>query len=584
LKKKNLQNFSALFAALCWMGTPKLIGYIAGGQISTIFALSWLPWLLIFCDRLNQDVSLHKAVQIAGLSALVFYADIRWGFYMVIFSGFYVVLNSSNFKKQWKNMLQSLLVWVLGILMLTAVLSFPLIEFIKNSRRTGISLVDMNFMAISPESLFGIVAPQIGINYEQIIYFGILPLILSFFALQKKRWFWILTLLISAVYALGTSTLFYPFLVKTFPFLSLLRVPSRSWFFVVFSVAILAGYGMERIITNQFSDGFKKRFAFISFSVSLIAIFLTLGIRYSIGYVPIGMMMMAIIIPISFSFLTLVNFKYKMKNSKLLILLIVLFLVELISINSTIMKASPIPPKTEVVLWLEAQPGIFRVYSPSYSFPMPNNLQQANGVDPMHLATYAAFMGEASGISTGKYSVSLPDIYIDSQTPKFIKDLSQYPDTELLGWLNVKFLAANYELRSKNLREIVKFDNIILYENLDTKDRAWFEGGKAEIINWSPNSILIKTNGDEGRLILSEVNYPGWEATVDGISKPIEPYNGLLRSIFVGHGKHEIRVTYSPIWFFVGVIVSMAGWFGLIFFERKRLNGVLETDKELNAR
>ena len=501
------------------------------------------------------------------------------GIYVVLFSGIYTILNSSSIRKLWKKIIQSLAIWVLVLLMLTAVLSLPLIEFLKNSRRPGISIADLNFMAISPGSLFGIFAPQIGINYEQIIYFGILPLILSFFALQKKHWFWILTLLISAVFSLGTSTFFYPFLVNTFPFLSLLRVPSRSWFFVVFSVSILAGYGMERIIANQFSKRFKKRFSFISFSVIFISIFLTLGIRYSIGYIPTGMLIMALTIPISFSFLTLVIVKDKEKEPKLIKLSLVLFLIELASINSTILKAVPLPTKTEVVQWLEAQPGIFRVYSPSYSIPMPNNLQQANGVDPMHLSSYATFMGKASGISTGEYSVSLPDIYVDSQTPKIIKELSQYPNTELLGLLNVKFLASNYELRSKNLKEIGEFDNIILYENLNTRDRAWIEGGQAEIINWSPNSILIKTTGNKGHLILSEINYPGWTATVDGISQPIELNNGLLRSIYVGSGNHVVKFTFSPIWLFVGAIVSMAGWLGLFLFERRKPDDFIENKK-----
>ena len=50
------------------------------------------------------------------------------------------------------------------------------------------------------------------------------------------------------------------------------------------------------------------------------------------------------------------------------------------------------------------------------SIPMPNLLQQANGVDPLHLAKYANYIGKASGIITGGYSVSLPDIYIDENT------------------------------------------------------------------------------------------------------------------------------------------------------------------------
>ncbi len=579
LKKKDLHNLSALFAALCWMGTPKLIGYIAGGQVSTIFALSWLPWLLISCDWLIQDLSLRKTLITSCLSAIVFYADIRWGFYIVLFAAIYVITRSSSYKNQWKNLILPLVSWGGSLLIFTAVISMPLIEFMQYSRRANLSIEELNFMSISPESLIGIFAPQVGIYYEKIIYFGIITLILSLISIKKQHWFWIITIVMSSFYSLGANTFFYPAIVKAFPFLTWLRVPSRAWFFVVFSLAILSGYGLERLIKQEYSKKFKKAFLQSAIFFSLLAVSLSIGIKYMVGFVPIGMVIMVISVVVSFVVLSRIVFKRKSGNDQFLLIIILLF-GELVYINSTILKAVPVPPKTELVKWLESQPGLFRVYSPSYSFPMPNYLQQANGVDPMHLETYSGFMREASGISTGKYSVSLPDIYIDSQTPNSIKVLSQYPDSKLLGLLNVRYLAANYELKSKNLKKINQFDNTYLYETLDVKDRAWFEGGTAEILNWSPNNISIKTNGKGGRLILSEIDYPGWVAKVDGNSIPIEPYQGLLRSISISPGNHVVQFVFLPVRFFVGGIISLAGWLGLILFVKNNIIKHLKREKE----
>ena len=226
---------------------------------------------------------------------------------------------------------------------------------------------------------------------------------------------------------------------------------------------------------------------------------------------------MAVTVPVSFlvsSWMIHNNFR---KNFQFIVM-VVLF-GNLLWINSTIIKGVPLRPKTEIVKWLEAQPGLFRVYSPSYSFQMPNILQQANGVDPMHLGKYADYLRAASGIITNSYSVSVPEIYVDENTPELIRNLSRYPDTKLLGWLNVRYLAAKYELKSENLKFITQYGLDYLYENLDYNERVWYESGNAEIVTWSPNKILIHTNGEEGRLVISEIGYPGWIAYVDGLRR-----------------------------------------------------------------
>ena len=49
-----------------------------------------------------------------------------------------------------------------------------------------------------------------------------------------------------------------------------------------------------------------------------------------------------------------------------------------------------------------------------------------------------------------------------------------------------------------------------------------------------------------GLVVLSDVYFPGWKATVDGEEAPIERVDYLLRGVAVGPGEHEIVMEYQP--------------------------------------
>ena len=63
-----------------------------------------------------------------------------------------------------------------------------------------------------------------------------------------------------------------------------------------------------------------------------------------------------------------------------------------------------------------------------------------------------------------------------------------------------------------------------------------------------------------GKLVLSEINYPGWIASVDGVQQDIEPAYDILRSINLEDGNHEVSFKYRPISIFAGIILAFVGW------------------------
>ena len=47
-------------------------------------------------------------------------------------------------------------------------------------------------------------------------------------------------------------------------------------------------------------------------------------------------------------------------------------------------------------------------------------------------------------------------------------------------------------------------------------------------------------------LVLSEVWYPGWHATVNGVATPVLPTNGALRGVLVPAGMSTVELRFAP--------------------------------------
>ena len=58
-------------------------------------------------------------------------------------------------------------------------------------------------------------------------------------------------------------------------------------------------------------------------------------------------------------------------------------------------------------------------------------------------------------------------------------------------------------------------------------------------------------------LVLTDVHYPGWKATVDGRPADVERVNYLLRGVAVPAGTHRVEFRYEPLSWRVGWIVSL---------------------------
>ncbi|HYK91249.1 MAG TPA: YfhO family protein [Acidobacteriota bacterium] len=89
----------------------------------------------------------------------------------------------------------------------------------------------------------------------------------------------------------------------------------------------------------------------------------------------------------------------------------------------------------------------------------------------------------------------------------------------------------------------------------------------ANILSYAPEKVQLAVDSPHGGwLILSDLYYPGWQASIDGTRTEIVPANYLFRAVHVQSGYHIVSFTYRPLSFYAGLVLSSLAIAALIGF------------------
>jgi len=252
-------------------------------------------------------------------------------------------------------------------------------------------------------------------------------------------------------------------------------------------------------------------------------------------------------------------------------------------------------PETHVVKFLKKDPSLSRVSSASMGYIMPANIKQLYGIYDIDLFSvltvgrYAAvqsLVNPPSSDAIRNFHLSKPASYrglINLMNVKYIvvpalkntlygKEnpfgrLDQYRlvyDREVLIYENLEALPRAFLMnRATVLDTPADVLNSLKQPGFDPRKAVLLEknpvspalpesadqtpGGGAEILSLTSNRVIVRANTQSpAYLVLSEVNYPGWKATVDGVETTIYTAYYLFRSVYLKPGTHEIVFTFMP--------------------------------------
>ncbi len=620
LRQENLREEAALFGGLAFQMMPKLWAHYGAGHLTLWYAVMWTPWVVggwwtvdggrwtvddgrwtvdggrwaSHPARRTSHVALRtphiaprtshparrtphpapRTPHIAPFSAvlLAFLADPRWG----AFAG--VLYASSGVRRQVPRTtyhVPSTMYQVpctryhvprttyLALLALALPYGLLLLQFARLSTRAVLTPAEALTFSLPPVRLLGLLLP-LGGTQEFVLYPLAAVLMLALTALlwpqvRTATRFWQAVAALSLAYALGENIPFFAPLLERLPGFDLLRVPSRALFLFGTALIVLAAHGLDALLGEKTPAATVRR---VSLSVAGLAgsvWILTAGLGALRGTWEPELLWGALLgTAAAIGVGTSLRKRWPPRAASAFFLGVMLLDAGGFALRQVEFRpaAAVLHEQGALAAYLAAQPGRFRVYSPSYSLPQQTaaffGLELADGVNPLQISDYAQFMRAATGVPQTEYSVTLPPFA--SGDPQ--RDNAAYtPDARLLGLLNVRFVAAEFDLHAEGLRPVQRFGHTRLYENAFALGPAWVQPPDSppgegavplpdEAVRWSPNRVAVQATGP-GLLVLSEVAYPGWQVRVDGAPAPLLAPAGVLRGVLLPTGKHTVTFSYG---------------------------------------
>ena len=564
LRFKGLSPLGQAAGALGFGLMPKLLAHDAAGHLTLVYAIAWTPWLLLAEHRRGR---FFRPGVVLGI---IFLADPRWAAYAAVLWIAYHAAHSQNAGRdeaektpggQWPSLLRGILPEALIALMFSGPLLLPLIQYSSLSSRALITPAETLAFSLEPARLAGLVLPLVGGQVEWVMYAGGAVLVYSLSGIvqpgvRKQAVFWGGAAVISLLFALGDQVPVLR-LWASVPGANLLRVPARALFIFEFSLLVLMACGLDGLSGSDGTAPRARRSLLrmaTAFAGAALA-FIAAGFWVT-GEIRAGMIWSGVSVLIAATGLA-GRVSGRLPRTWFAAICLAVLLADGAFFSAISFEAKPAAAVNaegaDAAAWLANQPGLFRVYSPSYSIPQhvaaAYGLELADGVDPLQLEAYAAFIAQASGVPRDGYSVTVPAM---AGLPASANQ-GYRPDARLLGRLNVRYVVSTFDLETDGLVLARRFGETRIYKNVYDLGRVWYEGedgGRPEILGRTPNRVEIRCGCGAGKIVLSEQDFPGWRVS-GGVL--VDPSAGNLRTITVDGTNDLVVLEFRPVSLYAGL-------------------------------
>ena len=250
---------ASLSAAILYLLSPRLVGYLEAGHVGLVFTWTWIPLAFLATKKIIDHPSLKSSI-VLGLALSFLLATHTLIFAFTLFGLiFFLVINFNKKSNLFKN---TITYFALGLLIcfgLSARSLLPQWEWQKETTR-NLLLQDRDVYPkwISKKEFVKSVFILSTKDTEKNLTLGISAIFLAFLGflkLSRKRQLWVCFFVSSIiVISLNNASPFYDLLLKQKWFL-LFRVATRGWFLINVLTLLLVSLGLAR-------SGFRWRYLF----------------------------------------------------------------------------------------------------------------------------------------------------------------------------------------------------------------------------------------------------------------------------------------------------------------------------------
>lgn len=616
LREINLGKIASLYGGVIFAFSSYIIVWLEYGNIG--HTLLWFPLVLFSIEKFLKTKNINYIfLIILFLTFSLLAGYIQGFFYFWILTLIYFFIKT---RKQNKLKIKDKIIFISALLTPFLLGSFqllPTLELFSNSSRNNYSLYDIQKLLNPIWYSITVLAPDFfgnpaslnhffeGTYIERVSYFGIIPFVIAisaYFIPEKK-----LELKIFLVFFIFSFLFSLDLIITRFVYLLPIpvvstTVPTRILSIFVLSGAILSAFGLEFLLKKrQYRAQLKISIliAVVLFSAFILTFVFNLDVTRRNLFQPIILV---------FTFIALLSISKQYLKFKY-VLISVIFMLTLFEFFRFFHKITPFAPSeyiypgSDVIEQVKIKSGYNRYWGYNQAQFVPNlqlidNTYLPDGHDALHLKSYAELL---SGSKNGQIpiNVSRSDSEIFNENEGLQLKLNKYRQ-KVFNILAVKYILLKGEFIEQDdiFKEVYKSDIWRIYENQNALPRAFITNKylvipdkkrvlenffdlnfnereyvilekdpgligrnlklkSAELIKYEPNRVIIKTKSDGNAILfLSDNNYPGWKAKVDGREENIYTANYTFRAVKVPKGEHFVEFYYFPESFRNGLLVS----------------------------
>jgi len=549
----------------------------------------WMPGVLAFLTlsfRQRKPCYIAAAAICLGMSALASFVEVV--FYIIVAMVLWAVFFSVGWWRRGEEarvaprLGATITIAVIGVgIGVAAVQLLPMYELSRLSAHTALTFEQATQLSMAPAGLFSILIPRV-LESRSMAYCGSIALVLAMIGLwrgpRSKTSVFAALGIVSLAFALGRYSPAYRVLYLMVPGVDCFRTPERWLLLYVFAISGLAGLGVDALARGPRPEAGRmlKRVrnalpGLIILGVVLAFLLRPVALNDRQCAFQIGMFALVLMVATGVFAAGLA----RPSVARLLPLLMICLLVSdaFITLRGVNLgRQDPFLRYAKVrdtATALAREGGAYRVSNIGgwENWPGMVGLEHIRGYGPMPLRRYISYL---RCVSTNPQLLDALNVrYVLDDFTVAYKNARAFPRAFLVDRYLVERDPSAIASHLSQPSSIDLRYCVVLEEEPDSagslEQVGWGESatsprqsvGTADLESRAPDALQVRTRSDrDAFLVLSEVFYPGWEATLDGDAVPIMRGDYIFRVISVPRGEHLVSLRYRPGSFLLGAAIS----------------------------
>ena len=427
----------------------------------------------------------------------------------------------------------------------------------------------------------------------------VLALVASWRRLPQSR-FWGAVALVALLWSLGANGPLYPLLYNLLPGLRFFRGQERAAYLVANSLAILAGLGAAQLASATVPDQAEarrlravlNRVFFIVLVLGLLVFVAWLGSPDAYGQIISKVTFAALMVGLTTLLLPCLATVPRPGLAHALLPILIVFQLFTVTMDAD-SNYDPVPPSQQLSM---TPPPLVAQAIEDAVIADTDLLYRVDGFRGL-TDNYGSLYGVADihGISPlflqGPYAIiegDMPDpVAWELFAVRYVfTDWGELPvPSEIVGTGIDRWGGINlHRLQDQRPFAQVMFDYAIVSDdavfdalrmgNYDLRqtivmgqepgiERSDSASDSAVVSQFEPERITVQASATEpGILSIALPYYPGWYAAIDGQPTEVLKAYGALSAVVLPEGEHTVQLTYNPLSYRIGVLLSLFTWAG----------------------